>query len=97
MHHFGIKRTISTLSTNRVMTVHACLVFEEITIRYLEIRNRKCVLQEDLGAMAPAVIVMRMFSQELIVWVFQYFAGDCTIIDYQLQSIKTLARIRSRV
>ena len=79
------------------MTVHAGVVFEEITIRYLEIRKRKCVLQEDLGTMAPAVIVMRMFSQELIVWVFQYFAGDCMIIDYQLQSITTLARIRSRV
>ena len=79
------------------MTVHACLVFEEITIRYLEIRKRKCVLQEDLGTMAPAVIVMRMFSQELIVWVYQYFAGDCIIIDYQIQYITTLARIRSRV
>ena len=79
------------------MKVHACLVFEEITIRYLEIRKRKCVLHEDLSTMAPAVIVMRMFSQELIARAFQYFAGDCTIIDYQLQSIKTLARIRSRV
>ena len=94
---------ISTLSKNRVMTVHAWSVLEEI-IRYLknmEIDNKECVLQEHLSTMAPTVGKI-MYSQELTVRVFQYFATSRSLynrfrIDYQLPSIKTLTRIRSKV
>ena len=76
------------------MTVHAWSVFEEI-IRYLknvEIDNKKCVLQEHLSTMAPTV-GKTMYSQELIVRAFQYFATSRSLynrlrIDYQLSSIK---------
>ena len=102
-YHCVIKCTISTLSKNRVMTVHAWSVFEEI-IRYLknvEIDNKKCVLQEHLSTMAPTV-GKTMYSQELIVRAFQYFATSRSLynrlrIDYQLLSIKTLTRITSKV
>ena len=102
-YHCGIKCTISTLSKNRVMTVHAWSVLEEI-IRYLknmEIDNKECVLQEHLSTMAPTVGKI-MYSQELTVRVFQYFATSRSLynrfrIDYQLPSIKTLTRIRSKV
>ena len=94
---------LSTLSKNRVVTVHAWSVFEEI-IRYLknmEIDNKKCVIQEHLSAMAPT-IGKRMYSQELIVWAFQYFATSRGLynrlrIDYQLPSMKTLSRITSKI
>ena len=94
---------LSTLSKNRVVTVHAWSVFEEI-IRYLkniEIDNKKCVIQEHLSAMAPTT-GKRMYSQELIVWAFQYFATSRGLynrlrIDYQLPSMKTLSRITSKI
>ena len=81
------------------MTVHAWSVFEEI-IRYLknmEIDNKKCVFQEHLSAMAPTV-GKRMYSQELTVRAFQYFATSRSSynrlrIDYQLPPIKILTRI----
>ena len=99
----GIKCTISTPSKNRVMTAYAWSVFEEI-IRYLKnmaIDNKKCVLQDHLSAMAPTV-GKRMYSQELIVRAFQYFATSMSLynqlrIDYQLPSIKTLTRITLKV
>ena len=86
-----------------VMTAHAWSVLEEI-IRYLknmEIDNKECVLQEHLSTMAPTVGKI-MYSQELTVRVFQYFATSRSLynrfrIDYQLPSIKTLTRIRSKV
>ena len=70
------------------MTVHAWSVFEEI-IRYLktiESDNKKCVLQEHLSEMAPTV-EKRMYSQELILRAFQYFATSRSLynrlkIDY---------------
>ena len=85
------------------MTVHAWSVFEEI-IRYsknIEIHFKKCVLQEHLSAMAPTD-GKRMYSQELIVWVFQYFTTSRSLynrlrIDYQLPFIETLARITMKV
>ena len=103
MYHCGIRCTISTLSKNRVMTVHAWSVFEEI-IRYLsnmKIDNKKCVLQEHVSAMA-ATAGKRIYSQELIVRTFQYFATSRSLynrlrIHYQLPSIKTLTRITSKV
>ena len=102
-YHCGIKCTISTLSKNRVMTVHAWSVFEKI-IRYLknmEIDNKKCVLQEHLSAMAPTV-GKKTYSQELVLRVFQYFPTSRGLynqlrIDYQLPSIKTLTRATSKV
>ena len=86
-----------------VMTAHAWSVLEEI-IRYLknmEIDNKKCVLQEHLHAMARTVW-KRIYSQELIVRVFQYFATTRSLhnrlrIDYQSPYIKTLTRITSKV
>ena len=85
------------------MTAYAWSVFEEI-IRYLKnmaIDNKKCVLQDHLSAMAPTV-GKRMYSQELIVRAFQYFATSRSLysqlrIDYQLPSIKTLTRITLKV
>ena len=67
----------------------------------MEIDNKKCVLQEHLSAMAPAV-GKRMYSQELIVRAFQYFETSRSLynrlrIDNQLPSIKTLTRITSKV
>ena len=102
-YHCGIKCTISTLSKNRVMTVHAWSVFEKI-IRYLksmEIDNKKCVLQEHLSAMAPTV-GKKTNSQELVLRVFQYFPTSRGLynqlrIDCQLPSIKTLTRATSKV
>ena len=98
-YYCGIKCTTSTLSKNRVMKVHAWSVFEEI-IRYLknmEIDNKKCVLQVHLSAMAPTV-GKRMYSQELTVRAFQYFATSRSSynrlrIDYELPPIKILTRI----
>ena len=86
------------------MKVHPSLVLEEI-IRILkksiEVDNKKCVLQGHLSAMAPTV-GKRMYSQELTVRTFQYFATSRSLynqlrIDYQLPSIKTLTRITSKV
>ena len=62
------------------------------------INSKKGVLQEYLRAMAPTVIVKRIYSQELIVRVFQYFAISRSLykrlrIDYELQSIKSKIRI----
>ena len=102
-YYCEIKCTISTLSKNRVMTVHAWSVFEEI-IRYsrnMEIDNKKCVFQEHLSGMATAV-GKRMYSQELIVRAFQYSATSRSLynqlrVDYQLPSIKALTRITSKV
>ena len=67
----------------------------------MEIDNKKCVLQEHLSAMAPTV-GKRMYSQELIVRAFQYFATSRSLynrlrINNQLPSIKTLTRITSKV
>ena len=86
-----------------VMTAHAWSVLEEI-IRYLknmEIDNKKCVLQGHLHAMARTV-GKRIYSQEFIVRVFQYFATSRSLhnrlrIDYQSRYIKTLTRITSKV
>ena len=66
----------------------------------MEIVNKKCVLQEHLSAMAPTV-GKRLYSQELIVRAFQYFATfrslyNQLLIDYQLP-VKTLTRITSKV
>ena len=36
----------------------------------MEIDNKKCVFQEHLSAMAPAVIGKRIYSQELIAHIF---------------------------
>ena len=74
-YHCGIKCAISTISKNRVMTVHGWSVLGEI-IRYLKnmkINNKKCVLQQHLSAMVPAVGKI-IYSQELIARAFQYFA-----------------------
>ena len=94
---------ISTLSKNRVMIVHAWSVLEEITryLKNMEIDNKDCVLQEHLSAMAPTVGKI-MYSQELTVRAFQYFATSRSLynrfrIDCQLPSIKTLTRIISKV
>ena len=61
-----------------------------------------CVLQESLNTMTPTIIAKKMYSQELIVRAFQYFAASGSLynrfrIDYQLQYIKTLTRITSKV
>ena len=73
MHSCGI--------THKVVTVHPRLDFEEIIsyFKNMEIGNKACVLQEHLSAMGPTVIGKRMFSQELVVQAFQYFAGAFTI------------------
>ena len=52
--------------------------------------------------MAPTVILKRMYSQELVLRAFQYFAASRSLynrirVDYQLQSIKTLTRITPKV
>ena len=85
------------------MTVHVWSVFEEINIylKNMEIDNKKCVLQEHLSVMAPTV-AKRMYSQELIVRAFQYFATSRRLynplrIDYQLPSVNSMTRITSKV
>ena len=102
-HYCGIKYTIFTFSKIRVMTIHAWSVFEEIArhLKDMEIDNKKCVLQEHPSAMAPT-FGKRMYSQELIVRVLQYFATSRSLYnwlrnDYPLPSIKTLIRITSKV
>ena len=57
------------------MAVHVWSVLEEITryLKNIEIDHKKCVLQPHLSAMAPTV-GKTMYSQELIVRAFQYFA-----------------------
>ena len=67
----------------------------------MEIDNKKCVLQEQLSVMAPTV-AKRMYSQELIVRAFQYFATSRRLynplrIDYQLPSVNSMTRITSKV
>ena len=76
MYHCAIKCTISTLSKNRVMTVHAWSVLEEIIcyLKNMEIDDKKCVLKEYLSAIAPTV-GKRMYSQELINRHFRIFIG----------------------
>ena len=67
----------------------------------MKIDNKKCVLQEHLSAMEPTV-GKRMYSQELIVRAFQYFATSRNLYnrlrnDYRLPPIKSLTRITSKV
>ena len=60
-YHCGIKCTISTLSKNRVMTVHAWSIFEEITLylKNMKIDCKNCVLLEHRSTMALTVIEKR--------------------------------------
>ena len=67
----------------------------------MEIDNKKFVLQEHPSAIA-STFGKRMYSQELIVRVFQYFATSRSLYnwlrnDYQLPSIKTRIGITSKV
>ena len=67
----------------------------------MQIDNKTCVLQEHLSAMAPTV-GKRIYSQQLIVREFQYFATSSILhnrlrIDYQLPYINTLTRTTSKV
>ena len=66
------------------------------------IGNKKGALQEYLWAMAPTVIAKRIYCQELIVKAFQFFATSRSLfnrpqIDCQLQCLKSIIRITSKV
>ena len=67
----------------------------------MEIDKKKCVLWSIFSAIAPTVGKI-MYSQELIIPAFQYFATSTNLynrlrIDYPLPSIKTLTRTTSKV
>ena len=50
-----------------------CRDYQMLITKNVDINHEKCVIQEHLSPIATTVIGKRMYSQELIVRVFQYF------------------------
>ena len=102
--HHGFKCFHPALTKNRVTQITGWSIFEEI-IRYLNqmtLNNRQTVIQQQIDSMTPQTVGKSIYSQEMIVRAFQYFAMSRTLynrlrIDYQLPSVKTLTRITSKV
>jgi len=102
--HAGVQCSLSTLSANRIDTVHSWSVFEEI-LRYLsviELDNKKKIIFQHISSMGPKVVGKKIYSPEMIVRAFVYFATSRSLyqqlrVDYQLPSVRTLTRITSKV
>ena len=77
---------------------------EEI-IRYLncmEVDTKKKVVMQQLSAMAPREVGVKLYSPEMIIRAFEYFSMSRCLYhklrdDFQLPSISTLTRITSKI
>lgn len=103
-YHYGIKCHVSALASNRITAVSSWSILDEI-IRFLsskELDNKEEVMLQQVSAMGPRRIGEKLYSPEMIVRSFGYFATSRALYsqlrnDYQLPSASTLTRITSKV
>ena len=102
--HLGVKCTASSLSKNRINKLEKWSALEE-NIRFLnclELDNKKQVIQQQLQAMRTQEVGKHLYSTEIIMRGFRYFATSRCLYhrlreDFQLPSVRTLTRITSKV
>ena len=102
--HLGVKCNITTLTLNRQTLINRWSIIDEI-IRFLnnkEPDNHMDVLMEQVSVMCTVPVGTKLYSVEIIVRAFEYFATSRSLYnrlihDYKLPSIKTLTRLTSKV
>lgn len=102
--HLGVRCTAASLSKNRITTLKTWSALEE-NIRYLncmEVDDKKQVIQQQLQAMGTQQIGKPLYTPDIIMRAFQYFATSRCLYerlrhDFQLPSVQTLTRITSKV
>ncbi|KAK7106695.1 hypothetical protein V1264_017922 [Littorina saxatilis] len=102
--HLGVRCTATTLSANKITTLQTWSAFEE-NIRFLnslELDNKKKVIQEQLQAMGTQQIGKPVYTPDMIIRAFTYFATSRCLYerlrhDFQFPSVRTLTRITSKV
>ena len=95
--HTGIQLTIPSLFENRITKLDSWSKLEEI-IRFLTFKENSLqenVLQQHIQCMNPQNIGEKIYSTDIIIRAFNYFASSRYLYskpreDYQLPSIKTL-------
>ena len=102
--HMGVKTTNPSLSTNKITALKYWSAFEENVqfLNSLEVSNKKEVINQHLKVMGSKAVGKKMYSAEMIVRAFHYFALSRSLynrlrIDYQLPSVQTLTKITSKV
>lgn len=102
--HMGVRCTAASLSANKITTLSAwSAVGENITyLKNMEADNKKKVLLQQMQAMGPQTVGKPVYTPEMIVRAFEYFATSRTLYqtlrnDLQLPSVQTLTRITSSV
>ena len=102
--HLGSSCSISTIATNKITKCETWSILNEI-LRYLEnfsISHKKKIVLEQLQSMATRTVGKSVYSTDVIIRSFEYFATSRTLYsqlakDYQLPSVRTLTRITSKV
>ena len=102
--HLGVRCRAMTLSTNKITTLHTWSAFDE-NIRFLnclELDNKKMIIQEQLQAMGTQQVTKQLYTPDIIIRAFQYFATSRCLYerlrhDFHLPSVRTLSRITSKV
>lgn len=102
--HMGVRCTINTLARNRITTLKSWSAVQEC-IRFLntlEIDHKKQIIQEQLQAMGTQQVGKALYTPDMIMRAFQYFAKSRSTYyrireDFQLPSVQTLTRITSKV
>lgn len=102
--HLGVKCTTASLSRNKITALKTWSALEE-NIRYLnamEFDNKKQIIQQQLQAMGPQLVGKPLYSPDVIIRAFQYFATSRALYkrmrhDFQLPCVETLSRMTSQV
>ena len=102
--HLGVRCTAASLSKNRITTLKTWSALEE-NIRYLnsmKMDNKKQVIQQQLQAMGTKQIGKPLYTPDVVIRAFQYFATSRSLYekvrqDFQLPSVQTMTRITSTV
>ena len=102
--HAGVKCFVSSLTKNRITDLDSWSKIDEVIryLHFLELDHKKSLIQEELTAMGPVSVGKPIYSHQIIIRAFEYFATARCLYnllrkDYQLPSIKTLTRITSKV
>ena len=99
----GIKQTVESLAKNRIKVINRYSILDEV-IRFLKNvqENEKTrSLMQHVSAMGPKVVGDKLYSPEMIIRAFEYFAISRSLYerlrtDYQLPSIRLLTNITSK-
>ena len=100
--HYGVRCMITSLSKNRISKVTTWSILDEI-INFLNVTpkdNQLNIIHEQLQSMSYKPVGKPVYSHEIIVRTFDYFATRSLYnklsLDYKLPSVETLTRITSK-